>query len=194
MSGETKQTAEATTEQLCRLFDLTAARIGQLRKDGIIYKTSRNTFDLWKSVKGYITFLQKNKIDGAQNIQRSETVGDAHELEELVRQVKAARTYNDARTLKVQIDALRSGYALEVEQNRYCSKSVIKEAFLRIILANKAMMMRLIADLPPMIEGTSPAQCQKIIKQKVYEILDHLQNSEDKIYSSDAAHEKDDGV
>jgi hypothetical protein len=124
----------------------------------------------------------------------SDLTGDPQELEELVRQVKAARTYNDARTLKVQIDALRGGYALEVEQERYISKSSVKEAFLRIISANKAMMMRLVADLPPMIEGASPAQCQKIIKQKVYEILGHLQNSEDKIYSPDTAYEKDDRI
>jgi phage terminase Nu1 subunit (DNA packaging protein) len=183
MSGETKQTAEATTEQLCRLFDLTAARIGQLRKDGIIYKTSRNTFDLWKSVKGYITFLQKNKIDGAQNIQRSETVGDAHELEELVRQVKAARTYNDARTLKVQIDALRSGYALEVEQNRYCSLAHIEDGMDAIASVVRNAIKRMEADLPPMLEGLDAAGMKRTIAEKSAQVIQIIYDEGERLKS-----------
>jgi phage terminase Nu1 subunit (DNA packaging protein) len=183
MSGETKQTAEATTEQLCRLFDLTAARIGQLRKDGIIYKTSRNTFDLWKSVKGYITFLQKNKIDGAQNIQRSETVGDAHELEELVRQVKAARTYNDARTLKVQIDALRSGYALEVEQNRYCSMAHIEDGMDAIASVVRNAIKRMEADLPPMLEGLDAAGMKRTIAEKSAQVIQIIYDEGERLKS-----------
>jgi hypothetical protein len=34
--------AQADTTQPCRLFNLTSARIGQLAKDGIIFKTERN--------------------------------------------------------------------------------------------------------------------------------------------------------
>jgi hypothetical protein len=38
----TPKAAQADTTQLCRLFNLTSARIGQLAKDGIIFKTDRN--------------------------------------------------------------------------------------------------------------------------------------------------------
>jgi hypothetical protein len=176
--------AQADTTQLCRLFNLTSARIGQLAKDGIIFKTERNQYDLWRSVRGYIEFLQRSKTEGASHMERSGTTGDPQELEELVRQVKAARTYNDARTLKVQIDALRAGYALEIDQGKHVSRGIIKEAFLRITSANKMLMVRMIHDLPPMLEGASPSQSQKIIKEKVYEILDQLSNSENEIYNT----------
>jgi phage terminase Nu1 subunit (DNA packaging protein) len=165
------KTTEATTEQLCRLFDLTAARVGQLGKDGIIFKTGKNKFDLWKSIKGYIGFLQKNKVDGARNIERTDAVGDAQELEELVRQVKSARTYNDARTLKVQIDALRSGYALEVEQNRYCSIAQIEDGMDGIASVVRNAIKRLEADLPPMLEGLDASSMRGIISEKVAAVI-----------------------
>jgi phage terminase Nu1 subunit (DNA packaging protein) len=183
MSAENKQPTEATTEQLCRLFDLTSARVGQLGKDGIIFKTGRNKFDLWKSIKGYITFLQKNKIDGAQNIQRSETVGDAHELEELVRQVKAARTYNDARTLKVQIDALRSGYALEVEQNRYCSMAHIEDGMDAIASVVRNAIKRMEADLPPMLEGLDAAGMKRTIAEKSAQVIQIIYDEGERLKS-----------
>jgi phage terminase Nu1 subunit (DNA packaging protein) len=183
MSAENKQPTEATTEQLCRLFDLTSARVGQLGKDGIIFKTGRNKFDLWKSIKGYIRFLQKNKIDGAQNIQRSETVGDAHELEELVRQVKAARTYNDARTLKVQIDALRSGYALEVEQNRYCSMAHIEDGMDAIASVVRNAIKRMEADLPPMLEGLDAAGMKRTIAEKSAQVIQIIYDEGERLKS-----------
>jgi phage terminase Nu1 subunit (DNA packaging protein) len=181
--SDTKQPTEATTEQLCRLFDLTSARVGQLGKDGIIFKTGRNKFDLWKSIKGYITFLQKNKIDGAQNIQRSETLGDAHELEELVRQVKAARTYNDARTLKVQIDALRSGYALEVEQNRYCSMAHIEDGMDAIASVVRNAIKRMEADLPPMLEGLDAAGMKRTIAEKSAQVIQIIYDEGERLKS-----------
>jgi len=173
----------ATTEELCQLFDLTAVRIGQLGKDGIIHKIALNKFDLWKSIKGYIGFLQKSKVDGARNIERSETVGDAHELEELVRQVKAARTYNDARTLKVQIDALRSGYALEVEQNRYCSLAHIEDGMDVIASVVRNAIKRMEADLPPMLEGLDAAGMKRTIAEKSAQVIQIIYDEGERLKS-----------
>ena len=176
-------TKTATTDELCQLFDLTAARIGQLGKDGIIHKISVNKFDLWKSIKGYIGFLQKSKVDGARNIERSETVGDAHELEELVRQVKAARTYNDARTLKVQIDALRSGYALEVEQNRFCSLAQIEDGMDAIASVVRNAIKRMEADLPPMLEGLDAAGMKRTIAEKSAQVIQIIYDEGERLKS-----------
>ncbi len=171
-----------STERLCELFNLTSARIGQLAKNGIIFKTERNQYDLWRSVRGYIEFLQKSKTEGASHIERSGVTGDTQELEELVQQVKAARTYNDARTLKVQIDALRSGYALEVDQNKYCSVAEVDEAMLRIGAAVKAAIMRMEADLPQALEGMTPAAMQKVIRGKVDEVLTMLSQEGERVW------------
>ena len=171
------KTAEADTAQLCRLFNLTSARIGQLAKDGIIYKTERNKYDLWRSIRGYIEFLQRSKTEGASHMARSTQVGDPQELEELVRQVKAARTYNDARTLKVQIDALRAGYALEIDQGKHVARGIIEEALMRIGSAVKAAVLRMEADLPPMLEGATPAAMQRMIREKTDEVMTTLSDA-----------------
>ena len=175
--------AQADTTQLCRLFNLTSARIGQLAKDGIIFKTDRNQFDLWRSVRGYIGFLQKSKTEGASHMERSGVTGDAHELEELVRQVKAARTYNDARTLKVQIDALRSGYALEVEQNRYCSMAHIEDGMDAIASVVRNAIKRMEADLPPMLEGLDAAGMKRTIAEKSAQVIQIIYDEGERLKS-----------
>lgn len=178
---EAPKTTEVSTEQLCRLFNLTAARIGQLGKDGIIFKTGRNKFDLWKSIRGYITFLQRSKVEGAANVERSDATGDPQELAELVQQVKAAKTYNDARTLKVQIDALRAGYALEVEQERYCSIAQIEDAMDGIAAVVRNAIKRMEADLPPMLEGLDAAAMKRIVAEKSAEVIQIIYDEGERI-------------
>jgi phage terminase Nu1 subunit (DNA packaging protein) len=175
--------AQADTTQLCRLFNLTSARIGQLAKDGIIFKTDRNQYDLWRSVRGYIEFLQKSKTEGASHMERSGFNGDAQELAELVRQVKAARTYNDARTLKVQIDALRAGYALECEQERYCSMAQIEDGMDGIAAVVRNAIKRMEADLPPMLDGLDAAAMKTIIAEKSAEVIQIIYDEGERIKS-----------
>ena len=174
--------AQADTTQLCRLFNLTSARIGQLAKDGIIFKTERNQFDLWRSVRGYIEFLQKSKY-AANGDDKTTGITETHavELEGLIQQVKSARTYNDARTLKLQIEALRSGYALTVEQERYCTVGEISDAMVGIAASVRAAIMRMEADLPPMLEGLDPPAMQRAIRSKVDEVMQVIHDAGEKI-------------
>lgn len=62
MSTETKSpTVDVGT--LSRLFNLTAVRVQQLAKDGIVTKAERGRYDLWPSIRGYIKFLQERKVN-----------------------------------------------------------------------------------------------------------------------------------
>lgn len=174
--------AECETAQLCRLFDLTAMRISQLTKDGILFKIGKNRFDLWRSIKGYIQFLQKSRYNASGNDETSgATDQHAVELEGLIQQVKSARTYNDARTLKLQIEALRSGYALTVEQERYCSIPEIMDAMTGIAATVRSAIMRMEADLPPMLEGMDAPTMQRTIRQKVDEIMQTIHEAGEKM-------------
>lgn len=179
----TPKVAEVSTEALCRLLNLTSARLGQMARDGIIFKAGRNSYDLWRSVKGYIAFLQRGKTEGASNIERSGTTGDPQELAELVRQVKAARTYNDARTLKVQIDALRAGYALEVEQERYCSIAQIEDGMDGIAAVVRNAIKRMEADLPPMLEGLEASAMKRMIAEKSAQVIQIIYDEGERIKS-----------
>lgn len=48
---------------LARLFSLTAVRVQQLAKDGIVIKAERGRYDLWGSIRGYIKFLQERRVN-----------------------------------------------------------------------------------------------------------------------------------
>jgi phage terminase Nu1 subunit (DNA packaging protein) len=48
---------------LARLFSLTAVRVQQLAKDGIVIKAERGRYDLWASIRGYIKFLQERRVN-----------------------------------------------------------------------------------------------------------------------------------
>jgi phage terminase Nu1 subunit (DNA packaging protein) len=50
-------------ETLAKLFNLTAVRIQQLAKDGVIVKHERGRYDLWASIRGYIKFLQDRRVN-----------------------------------------------------------------------------------------------------------------------------------
>lgn len=182
-SDQSKARPTADVGTIARLFGLTAVRIQQLAKDGIIFKAGHGKYDLWRSIKGYIEFLQKNKYAASGNSEKSgKTDAGSVELEGLIEQVKAARTYNDARTLKLQIEALRSGYALEIDQGKHVERPIIEEALIRIGSAVKAAIMRMEADLPPMLEGMEPAAMQRTIRGKVDEVMATLADESSKVW------------
>lgn len=47
---------------LARLLNLTEVRIQQLAKQGVVVKGERGRYDLWASIKGYVSFLQSRNI------------------------------------------------------------------------------------------------------------------------------------
>jgi phage terminase Nu1 subunit (DNA packaging protein) len=48
---------------LAKLFDLTVVRVQQLAVEGIVVKSARGKYDLWKSIRGYIQYLQKRRVN-----------------------------------------------------------------------------------------------------------------------------------
>lgn len=47
---------------LAKLFDLTEVRIQQLVGEGVVFKAGRGKYDLWKSIRGYIKYLQNYRV------------------------------------------------------------------------------------------------------------------------------------
>lgn len=73
--GENTETDDGVTvgtERLAGLLNLTRARIGQLADAGIVKRNTRNRYELWPSVTGYITYLQGRKTGDTATQQKSE--------------------------------------------------------------------------------------------------------------------------
>jgi phage terminase Nu1 subunit (DNA packaging protein) len=62
MSTENKSPS-VDVNTLAKLFDLTVVRVQQLAVDGIVVKSARGKYDLWKSIRGYIQYLQKRRVN-----------------------------------------------------------------------------------------------------------------------------------
>lgn len=112
--------------------------------------------------------------------------GEHADIEDLIRQLQSAADYDVARKLKTQIDGLKSAYQLREAAGSYVSLGVIEEAVTRICSSVKGSIMRLEADLPPMLEGLTPARMQLIIRQKIDETLTLLSDEVARIGQEDS--------
>jgi hypothetical protein len=103
-------------------------------------------------------------------------------IEDLVQRITTAQDKNTAQTLKLQVDGLLNAMKLREAAGSYVSRATVEEALIRIGAAVKAAVMRMEADLPPMLEGVTPAQSQRIIRGKVDEVMGVLADQSSKIW------------
>ena len=102
------------------------------------------------------------------------------DIESIIGQLANVTDKHAAQTVKLQIDGLVNAYKLREAAGKYVSRTKVEEDLIRIGAAVKGAILRMEADLPPMLEGMTPAQMQKVIREKTEEILNAL---------SDASHD-----
>lgn len=95
--------------------------------------------------------------------------------------VANAQDKNEAQVLQVQVKTLLDTFKLEEANGNYISRSALKEEMVRLGATFKAAVKRLEADLPPMLEGASPEQAQKIIGEKCDEVLRGMKEEYEKV-------------
>lgn len=107
------------------------------------------------------------------------------DIEAIIRQLSAVTDKHQAQTVKLQIDGLLNAYKLREAAGKYVSKATVDEALIRIAAAVKAAVLRMEADLPPMLEGMDPAAMQRVIRGKVDEVMTMLSDEAAKIWQTD---------
>lgn len=107
------------------------------------------------------------------------------DIESIIRQLASVGDKHEATTRKIQIDGLLNAYKLREAAGKYVSRSMVEEALIRIGSAVKAAVMRMEADLPPMLEGMEPASMQKIIREKVDEVMQTLSDESSKVWQNE---------
>lgn len=108
------------------------------------------------------------------------------DIETIIRQLSAVTDKSQAQTVKLQIDGLLNAYKLREAAGKYVSRAVVEEALIRIGSAVKAAIMRMEADLPPMLEGMDPAAMQRTIRGKVDEVMATLADESSKVWEVEA--------
>lgn len=107
------------------------------------------------------------------------------DIEQIIHQLSNVTDKHQAQTVKIQIDGLLNAYKLREAAGRYVSKTTVEESLIRIAAAVKIAVRRLEADLPPMLEGADPAKMQRIIRDKVDEIMTTLSDSSAEVWKQD---------
>jgi phage terminase Nu1 subunit (DNA packaging protein) len=130
--------AEADTAQLCRLFNLTPARIGQLAKGGVIFKSGRNKYDLWKSVRGYIEFLQRTRT--------SSTEGDAN-----------------PKLRKITAEADLKEHELAVKRGDYVPAHEMDADGVRMGIVVASCFAKMADELAPLLAGRTAGEAKKVL-------------------------------
>jgi len=107
------------------------------------------------------------------------------DIEAIIRELSAAEDKHTAAMVKTKIDGLLNAYKLREAAGKYVSRAKVEEDLIRIGAAVKGAVLRMEADLPPMLEGMSPAQMQSTIRQKVDEVLTTLSDAADEIWNDE---------
>lgn len=109
----------------------------------------------------------------------------AIDIEAIIQQLSAVTDKHQAQTVKLQIDGLLNAYKLREAAGKYVARATVDEALIRIAAAVKAAVLRMEADLPPMLEGMDPAAMQRTIRGKVDEVMTMLSDETAKIWQND---------
>lgn len=107
-------------------------------------------------------------------VDQSPAVGDDPaevDIDALAQRLAATQDKHQAQTIKTQIDGLLNAYKLRAAAGMYVPKASVEDAMVRIAAAVKAAILRMEADLPPMLDGANPATMQRIIRDKVDEVM-----------------------
>jgi hypothetical protein len=104
------------------------------------------------------------------------------DIEQIIGQLAGVVDKHQAQAVKLQIDALLNAYKLREAAGKYVAKAQVEEDLIRIGAAVKGSILRMEADLPPMLEGMNPAQMQVIIRQKTDEVLATLSEESSKVW------------
>lgn len=104
------------------------------------------------------------------------------DIEAIIGRLSGVTDKHQAQTIKLQIDGLINAYKLREAAGKYVSRTKVEEDLIRIGAAVKGSILRMEADLPPMLEGMTPAQMQKVIREKTEEILASLSDASSEIW------------
>ena len=115
----------------------------------------------------------------------SDPIESSDHTERLISELAHCTDKHDAQRIKTQIDGLVNSFKLREAAGSYVSRAMVEESMLRIGAAVKAAIMRMEADLPPMLEGMAPAGMQKVIREKVDELLSTLSDANAQIWNEE---------
>jgi hypothetical protein len=138
------------------------------------------------SVKTHVAKLQKKpKTINPEYYTPAAQLEETPDIAFLKDQLLRTQDDKDAKRIKTQIDGLLSAQKLEVLNQSYISMEEVKAAYIKLGSVIRAGIMRLQADLPPVLEGRSPAEMAKRIGEAADKLLTELSSNAAEVWGGD---------
>lgn len=155
MSNDTKSpTVDVGT--LSKLFNLTAVRVQQLAKDGVIVKGERGKYELWPSIRGYIKFLQERKVN------QWDAEGDDD-------------NYTKHRSRLTQAKADMAQMQAAAMKGQFHEASVVEEVWIDMLMNCRSKLLALPTKAAPKLrKETNLAVVKSILQEGIHEALQEL--------------------
>ncbi len=97
----------------------------------------------------------------------------------------ASSSMAEARLRKLQAEAQLKELELEKQRGELISIAEVLEGVARIGAATRSAIVRMEADLPPMLEGLTAPAMQRVVRQVVDQVLGELSDQGNKLVESD---------
>ena len=81
---------------------------------------------------------------------------------------------SEARLQKLQAEARSATMKADQLAGKLIEINEVRDAFTKIGAVTKGMLMRMQADLPPMLEGQSPSRMSQIIGESIHKVLTQM--------------------
>lgn len=142
---------------LARLFNLTDVRVQQLAKMGVVIRGERGRYDLWGSVRGYVSYLQDRAAGRSGGDPAEGGTYEAHR----------ARLYA-ARADKAEEEAkLLKGKSHDAE--------TVADVMNAMLANIRSRLLALPTQAAPLVANSDdPNECKALLTDAIYEALSEL--------------------
>jgi hypothetical protein len=138
--------------QLSAEYNVSVKTIGRWKKEGV---------DIYDELE-----VSKHRSKGgSMSYDSNESI---HE------QIAKAQTLEEAKFIKMKVDASRSQHALEVSEGTHIKKSEVKESSIRVLTILKAGMQKQESDLPNKLYGLSAVDIQLALRESHIKLLNQF--------------------
>ena len=138
------------------------------------------------SVRAHVGKLQRRpKTINAEYYTPPEQLDETPDIAFLKDQLLRTQDDKDAKRIKTQIEGLLSAQKLEVLNQSYISMEEVKSAYIKLGSVIRAGIMRLQADLPPILEGRTPSEMAKRIGESADKLLTELSGNATELWQDD---------
>ena len=138
------------------------------------------------SVKAHVAKLQRRpKTINPEYYTQPEELDETPDMAFLKTSLLRTTDERDARRLATQIKGLADAEKLEILQSKYIAMDEVKSAYIKLGSVIRAGIMRLQADLPPVLEGRTPAEMAKRIGEAADKLLTELSSNAAEVWGDD---------